>query len=230
MHGHSLQKQLHEIKKNWYHKSVVIPHGSLKTFLHWRKTAIDRESRTCLFFGRMEKYKGLDNLLKVGDILKAKSSGIKIIIAGTGSELDKYKALIHDSDIYELHDNFILNQDVYKYFDRSSLLLLPYQEASQSGIAVMGLTFGLPIVANAVGAIPDLITNGKQGILVEEGDNDSFAEAVVTLLENQFMWNQFKNESLKLAEDLSFQKLAPKFERGYMKAIAKNKFNFRIRA
>lgn len=220
LHGKILHNHFKELLPGLAGKVVVIPHGTLSLFKYWEKEMIEREPLTCLFFGRMEKYRGLDNLLKVGRILRKTVPGIKIIVAGTGSELKKYKAEMTTLGIFEIHDAFIPNKDIFRYFRMASLLLLPYHEASQSGVVSMGFPFGLPVVATAVGAIPEVVIDGINGKIVSPGDVDGFAGKVRELLANGEGLKQMSGHCIRSAEQLDFKNLANEFVKLYSRAIA----------
>ena len=199
---------------------TVIPHGVLSLFSKWGIENIEREPQTCLFFGRMEKYRGLDNLLVVARGLKKEIPGIRIIVAGTGSELKKYKSDMAAAGVFEIHDSFIPDSDIHYYFNRASVLLMPYHEASQSGVAAMALPFGLPVVSTDVGAISETIVDGKHGKIVPVGDMKKFAESVYEILSKESLRQAMEKECLKLSQALSFKKLACDFEGFYQKAIS----------
>jgi glycosyltransferase involved in cell wall biosynthesis len=169
----------------------------------------------------MEKYRGLDNLIKIGRILKETVPGVKIIVAGTGSELKKYKAEMTELGIFEVHDAFIPNKDIFRYFRRASLLLLPYHEASQSGVVSMGFPFGVPVVATAVGSIPEVVIDGINGKIVSAGDVDSFAETVRELLADGEGLKRMSDHCIRSAEQLDFKNLANEFVELYSRAIAR---------
>ena len=64
----------------------------------------------------------------------------------------------------------------------ADLLVLPYRRISQSGVLYLALSLGVPVVASAVGAWPDLLTNGEQALLVEPGSPSALADALVRAL------------------------------------------------
>jgi glycosyltransferase involved in cell wall biosynthesis len=200
-------------------KCMVVPHGTLSLFAQLESGHVVREPLNCLFFGRMEKYRGLDNLVRIGRILKERLSGIRIVVAGTGTELPKYKSELIATGIFEIHDSFIPDREIYRFFKRSSLLLLPYNEASQSGVIMMGLSFGLPVVATKVGAIPEIIVDGQHGRVLPVGDFHGFAEAVHQMLTNEVVRQKMANACIKLGEALSFQNLAGRFESMYAQVV-----------
>jgi len=223
LHGEVLHNKFKEMLPDLAGKVIVIPHGTLSLFKYWEKGAIEKEPLTCLFFGRMEKYRGLDNLLKIGLMLKETVPGIKIIVAGTGSELQKYKTEMTALGIFEVHDAFIRNKDVFRYFRRASLLLLPYHEASQSGVVSMGFPFGLPVVATAVGSIPEVVIDGINGKIVSPDDVESFAGTVRQLLADEEGLKRMSDYCIRSAEQLDFRNLADEFVELYSRAIARKR-------
>ena len=219
VHGEMLLDKLLEINPTFACKSFVVPHGTLSLFKHWDKSSPEQEPQTCLFFGRMNKYRGLDNLCKISAALKMKVPAVKIIVAGTGPELTKYKTEMKKQGIFEIHDEFIPNSDIPVFFRRASLLLLPYHEASQSGVVLMGLSFGLPVVATAVGSIPEVIADGVQGCIVDKDDLEGFVDAMVVLLSDPIRLEGMREACLVLAEKFTFTNLAPEFVLLYQKAL-----------
>jgi alpha-maltose-1-phosphate synthase len=214
-----LHQQLQMIYPKLAVKAKIIPHGTLSLFRQWQDHPVKREPFTCLFFGRMEKYRGLDNLVKIGGILKETLPGTKIIVAGKGSDLHVHKKAMEQLGIFEVHDSFIPDKDVFRYFRRASLLLLPYHEASQSGVVSMSLPFALPAVATAVGSIPEVIVDGVHGRLVAPGDIAGFASAVCELLSDTGKLERMRSACMELAEKLEFNVLAKDFVSLYEKAV-----------
>lgn len=223
IHVHSiyLKDKLKQLDKGLFAKCVTIPHGTLSLFKYWESELISREPYTCLFFGRMEKYRGLDNLIIIGEILKRELPKIKIIVAGRGSELAAYKEKMLSIGVFEVHDYFIPDNKIHEFFNRATLLLLPYHEASQSGIIHMGLAFGVPIVATAVGSIPETLINGTHGCLVKKDDNMEFAQAVKRLLLNVEQTDHMRDACTSLGKTLDYTNLASSFETAYFATIDK---------
>lgn len=72
--------------------------------------------------------------------------------------------------------------DVWPYLARSHVFALS-SSYEPLGVAVLeGMAAGLPVVATAVGGIPELVRPGKNGLLVEPGDVEGFADALAQLL------------------------------------------------
>jgi glycosyltransferase involved in cell wall biosynthesis len=221
LHGETLRLYFSKMYPFLSDKVAVVPHGSLSIFKYWERDVCEQEEMTCLFFGRMEKYRGIDNLLNISNILKKILPNIKIIVAGKGSELYKYKSEMMQSGVFEIHDAFIPDREIHQYFHRASLLLLPYHEASQSGVVSVAFSFGLPVVATRVGAIPEVVVDGKHGVIVEPNNNYAFASAVQDLLLNREKLQQMSKNCLDSVTQYDFSVLSYYFEKLYTEAMYK---------
>lgn len=219
VHSDGLKRSMARFRPHLSCNVDVIPHGSLNLFLHWALSDIVTEPSTCLFFGRMAYYRGLDNLMTIADLLKTMVPHCRIIVAGCGPELRRHRSQLERMGVFEIHEAFIPDSQVHVFFRRASLLLLPYHEASQSGLLAMSLSFGLPVVAMAVGAIPEVIVDGVHGKLVPAGDTKAFADAVASLLKLEALRSSMSRACLELAKEYNFTRLAPAYEQFYRNAI-----------
>jgi len=163
------------MKKLGVKDMVVIPHGSFAPqFLQHKREGVNREP-LALFFGRIERYKGLDILVKAGLLLNGR---IKIAIAGPGKIPSKILRKIEDHPgIFELHNRYLSDKEVAILFQRASVCVLPYHQATQSSVPLIAAAFGVPVVATAVGAFPEDIKR-VNGIIVPPGNPELLAQAI----------------------------------------------------
>lgn len=147
-----------------------------------RPPIIDRPADLPLrmgFVGRIEHYKGLDvlhtalkELLSNGDIAPEK---IEVLIAGRGDLNNADWRSLPVS--VELRNEYLTDQDFHRLVSNLDLLVLPYRSATHTGVGLMATSYGIPIIATAVGAIPERIVKpGKNGFLVAPGDAQQLAE------------------------------------------------------
>lgn len=178
------------------------------------------EENAILFFGRLESYKGTDILLDAFDRLAKKYSDLKLIMAGRG-ELGDLEPRIKSHPRIELHYGWIPDEEVAGFFARSKIVVLPYVDASQSGVIPVAYSLGKPVVVTCVGAIPEQVEDGVTGLLVEPQNPQALASAVEWLLDHEAeRLAMGANALAKAGGDAAWERIAKKTLAVYQKAIA----------
>ena len=90
-----------------------------------------------------------------------------------------------------------------RLFEEASLVVLPYVEASQSGVVQTAYAFHTPVVASAVGGLPEAVVDGITGRLVPPKDPSALAAAVSELLLNKTLRARMR-EGIRQLEDTEF--------------------------
>lgn len=169
------------------------------------------EDGALLFFGRIEKYKGLPYLIEAVKILRNQGVHVKSIIAGTGQDLELYRDEITANPIFELIDRYIPSEEVPALFGRANVVVLPYTDATQSGVVAMALQYGRPIVASDVGSIGEMVKDGFNGFLVPPQDSIALANAIKRLISDSALAvNMGKNAVDLVKGELSWSAIAQK--------------------
>jgi glycosyltransferase involved in cell wall biosynthesis len=74
--------------------------------------------------------------------------------------------------------DFIPTSEVKYYFSSADCVILPYRDATQSGIVQIATNFSKPVIAANVGGIGEVIENNKTGFIVEKENPEALAEAI----------------------------------------------------
>ncbi len=144
--------------------------------------AIGEPTNQVLFFGRIWEYKGLEYLIRAEPILAKRVPDYRIVIAGEGEDFAKYQAMINGNDRFMVHNTWIDDERRADFFRQATVVVLPYTEATQSGVVPVAYAFGKPVVATRVGALPECIDDGVTGLLVPPRDVEALAAAIGDLL------------------------------------------------
>jgi glycosyltransferase involved in cell wall biosynthesis len=135
-----------------------------------------------LFFGLIKRHKGLDLLLDALAEARRESPRLRLLIAGEPmqkwSQYARQIARLHLDDVVDLHLQFIPSDVLPLYFSAADLVVLPYRATFQSGVALAAYAYGLPVLATAVGGLPELVDE-KTGFLVPPDDMPALARALV---------------------------------------------------
>jgi len=181
-----------------------------------RKKLRINEENVILYFGYIRKYKGVNYLINaIPEILK--NVDLKVIIAGEFYEdnepyLRAIKGTGKENKIL-LVDQFIPDDEVNIYFSAADLVVLPYIDATQSGIVRIAFNYNLPCIVTDVGGLPDMVNDGKTGYIIPPRDSGAIAKSVAKfflssnrekMIENvkkektKFSWSKFINKIQKL--------------------------------
>jgi len=125
------------------------------------------ETGYILFFGRIDKYKGLINLLKAYSNICSKTNR-KLVIAGKGEITEEEENIIKTipSKIIFIH-RYISDGEMIWLFQNASCTVLPYIEASQSGVLSMSYYFGKPVIVSNLEGLTEFVVPGGTGEIFE---------------------------------------------------------------
>lgn len=152
-----------------------------------KKLGISSDEKMLLFFGFVRPYKGLMYLLKAMPMVRQKLPQARLWIVGDfGEGKEEYLEAIRNLGIEEavrIVEGYIPDVEVEPYFAACDLVVLPYVSATQSGIAQIAYGFDKPVVATAVGGLPEVVIDGQTGYIARPGDAQDLAEKIVHFFE-----------------------------------------------
>ena len=221
VHGECLRDRMLSNHSNSPEDIFVIPHGNMDIHLMEGFEQIETEDHTILFFGRIWAYKGLQYLIKAEPFISSEIKDVNIIIAGTGEDLISYEKMMENKERFEIHNKYIPDDLMNALYLRSSLVVLPYIEASQSGVVPAAYSFGKPVVVTDVGSISEAVIEGKTGLIVPPRDVEKLAEAIVYLLKHKKKREDMGKRALERARgELSWDRIGEKTVRVYRNSVA----------
>ena len=123
-----------------------------------------------LFFGHIRPFKGLDIALEAWRKLKSNAT---LLVAGE----PWWNATYEKQPNVRFDLRFIPDSEISNYFAAADVVLAPYRSEAQSGVALTAFHFARPVIATAVGGLPEII-DGRNGMLVPPEDPEALAGAV----------------------------------------------------
>lgn len=188
---------------NYYHlenKKVINSNLSSYSYLEAISNNTNGNKAECeyiLAFGKISKYKGFDYLLPAMKQVHKAHPNCKLIIAGKGQfhfDIDEYTEL----DYIDIRNRFIPEEEMISLVKNCLFMVCPYTDATQSGVIMSSYAFCRPVVATNVGGLPEMVVDGKYGLVIKERDENALVEAITKLLDNRNMIDEF---SKKIEED-----------------------------
>jgi glycosyltransferase involved in cell wall biosynthesis len=157
----------------------VIPLGPFDHFKKINKEEARRRLRitdnyVILYFGLIRKYKGVNHLIEgFSQIPEEKVRPMRLLVVGEVWDDLGLEELIEASphrDKISLRDEYVPDDDVSLYFSAADLLVLPYLRASQSGVAHIAITYGIPVITTKVGGLAESMSSYEGATFVSPGD------------------------------------------------------------
>jgi glycosyltransferase involved in cell wall biosynthesis len=201
----------------------IIPHGELGSLYQRLAPAqanVVREHHTLLFMGRIWPYKGLKYLIEAMPLVAEKIPQVRLIIAGRGENIEQYLPQGYDTERYEVLNRFIESAEIVQLFKRSTLSILPYIEASQSGVAALAYGMGTPVIVSDVGGLAEVVRHERDGLLVPPGDVPALAAAIIRLLQDRSLQAQMQVALIdRCQQDLNWLNIAKQTVETYHQAM-----------
>ena len=175
-------------------KIRVIPHGIYDQYPKIDKNDAKnqlkiREKNVILFFGLLRPYKGVKYLVEAFEQLPPEYiADSRLLVVGEAWEDQESREIIANYPVKSnitLVDQYIPDKDVSLYFSAADMLVLPYTRASQSGVAHIGMSFGIPIIASRVGGLEESLGKYEGTSFVEPMQPMLLAGAITGALDSR---------------------------------------------
>lgn len=135
--------------------------------------------------GRLFEVKGYDYLIRAVALLKARGRSLRCVLLGDGPEEQRLKRLIADLGVGEEVRLMGHRQDVAEIVRALDVAVLPSRAEGSPLVVLEYMALAAPIVATAVGGVPELIDDGVHGLLIPPRDPGALAQAIDQLLDDR---------------------------------------------
>tara|TARA_B100001564_G_scaffold316767_1_gene292329 strand:- start:277 stop:1467 length:1191 start_codon:yes stop_codon:yes gene_type:complete len=197
-------------------KVISIPHPSYRKYYpsivskeeSRFQLSIPQNSKVYLFFGSIQAYKGLEDLLNAFEKLQQKNPNIYLLIAGKVVNKSYFSALRSRININMnilLVDARISTEHVQYYFKAADYCVCPYRISLNSGVAHLSHTFNTPVIAPNIGGFKSLLNTGG-GLMYDNGNIDdlyrvmkkslkvNFTEKEIELIDSNYEIKKISND------------------------------------
>ena len=173
-----------------------------------RPALLEKDWKVILVVSRLSRDKRHDNLLAAFDQVAGKDPDVHLVCLGGKDPLDTawwhvLQKRTHRS-VYSQRVHWVGHvHDVRPWYRSARLLALGSENESFGRVLVEAMACGLPVVATRVGGIPEIVSDGKDGLLVAPGNTEQMAEAFLELLKNGSLRDRLVKSGLERAEAFS---------------------------
>ena len=144
--------------------------------------SLDSRPFVFLFYGRILSYKGLDVLLAAFARLLERGLDVHLVVAGQGDLPAEAKLMAAQGKVTVIN-RWIKESEIADILKSAHAVVLPYREASQSGVIPDAVANLRPAVVTRIGALPDQVKNGKLGIIAERPGVEDVAAAMIEVMQ-----------------------------------------------
>lgn len=164
-----------------------------------------------LFLSRVEKYKGIFELISAFECLQKERSDIQLTIAGEGEALASIKKMITEKPIKNIQlPGHVIGKEKARAFSNADIFILPSYAEGMPNALLEAMAFGLPIITTSVGGIPDFFEDGKMGFLLDNTKPEHIKQKINALLRNRPLMEEISEFNLKYAKQKFYASIVAK--------------------
>lgn len=155
--------------------------------------------------GRVTKAKGVEDFCEVAYSLRHKSNYKFLFLGGNRSEEYQNSLVSKYGNVVQFMG---MRKDINDFYKTSDLFLFLSHRESAGLVLAEAMFFSLPLVTWDIIGVNEMFKNGKNGYLCEFGDIDSISKNIINILDNEELYNEFSQASLKEASNHTIDKSA----------------------
>lgn len=166
---------------------------------------INRDRYVILCFGRVEPYKGIDDLIEQFTDLNLTNATL-LIVGPCLDNLYKNKLLKYNKNNIVLNLKFVSDEKIQIYFKAADIIACPYKFITTSSSVILALSFGKPIIAPLIGNIVDLPKD--LGFFYDIQNKTGLKTSILSSISHKNLLSKMGNNSYRFSKKLSWDKIA----------------------
>ena len=172
--------------ERYRHKSLIAHRHFLDFEAFTVTTPLPDRSPLIGYIGRLSDEKGVQHFVQALPAILGGREDLHVLIGGDGQLKESIEASLKEEGIVARVDlpGWISHNDLPRYLNRLLLLILPSYTEGLPNIMLEAMACGTPVLATPVGAIPDVILDGKTGFIMKNNSPECIAENVLRALEH----------------------------------------------
>ena len=177
----------------------TLPHGAFEFGVKQFRQLDHKRPARLLFLGRIVAYKGLDLLLDAYRLLQQQGVDITLEVMGSG-DISPYAERLDGLSGVTVINQWVNEDDIGAALSRNDVMMLPYREASQSGVAASAAAAGMPMIATPVGGLTEQVIDGTTGVIAPTTCAEGLATAIRRLIDDHALYARCSAGAMAYAE------------------------------
>ncbi len=175
----------------------------------------------CLMVARLHEEKGHRYLFEAIPQINASCGRVTFLLAGAGPQRELLEDEVRARGLQDVVRFLGRRDDVPELIALSSLVVLPSLAESFGFAALEAMSLGKPVVAAATGGLPEVVSDGKTGLIVPQKDARALADAICRVLQDDELARAFGTAGKRRAAGFSFTKMIAGYEHVYEQVLAR---------
>lgn len=186
----------------------------------YNKYKLYKDYKTVLYLGRLDPEKNVGTVIDAFVKAERKLAKAQLVIVGDGVDKVRLeKRAVGYKNIHFL--GRIIPPELYEVYRLGDVFVTASEIETQGIVLIEAAACGLPLIAVDAGAVSEVCVNNKNGFLCKPKDVGEISNAIVRILSDDKMREDFSRNSLKIAHEHDFEKTLDKFENIYTRVIKK---------
>lgn len=208
-----------------HEKLRIVPHGLYSQFAAYDQSFPEElPDRYLLFFGTVRENKGFD---LVPDIVAGVNNRVEESVAGVVAGAPGIPAEWGEHTLEEMaaaknvqvYDGYVPEGHVRPLFENATIAVLPYRDASMSGVAMIAYTFDTPMVVTDTGDVGRIVGKDGAGLIAAVDDVEDISKKIAKLVDNEDCREAIRNSIRQCKEQYSWDRIAERTVEIYQEAI-----------
>ncbi len=172
------------------------------------------------YIGRLSKEKGVKYLIEAHTLLSKAGAPVKMLIIGDGTQRKELEDLVKNAG----NEGSVMftgfQSDIESWLPAMDVFVLPSLTEGTPMSLLEAMAEGIPVVASAVGGVPQVVQAGINGILVSPGKPEEIEKAILALYKNETLRNSLAREAEKaIKQKYDVKQWINKVETEYLNAV-----------
>ncbi|MEO0156085.1 MAG: glycosyltransferase family 4 protein [candidate division WOR-3 bacterium] len=180
------------------------------------------KKKKILYLGRLDRRKGLIELLKAMPLIKDGLKDVILIVVGKGPLEDDCKKLVKELGLSEVvvFKGYAKSEDIPNYYASCDLYCSPALGGESFGIVLLeAMAVGKPVVASYIPGYDRVIRDGYNGLFFDPHKPEDIAQKIISILKNEDLRKRLINNGKEFVKDYSWFNVAKKIEGFYIQKL-----------
>jgi glycosyltransferase involved in cell wall biosynthesis len=198
-----------------YKSSILIAHRHFLDFNTFTVTTPLPDRPPLIgYIGRLSGEKGVQHFAQALPAVLNGREDLRVLIGGDGPLKETVEASLQEQGVSTRVDlpGWISHDDLPEYLNQLRLLVLPSYTEGLPNIMLEAMACGTPVLATPVGAIPDVIIDGKTGFIMENNSPECIAENVIRALSSPDLEQIAEDGRRFVEENFTFERVVERWK------------------